>query len=141
MSRVFWDTNLFVYLLEDKEVHAEQVAALYRRTVGRGDVLFTSTLAIGEILVKPVGNGDDKLVLQYRREIERLAEVRPFDVSAALIFAEIRQDNSIRIPDALQLACASAGGADVFVTNDLRLSRKTVRGIRSIQSLDTAAGP
>ena len=28
MSRVFWDTNLFVYLVEDRDERAERVVAL-----------------------------------------------------------------------------------------------------------------
>ena len=40
-----------------------------------------------------------------------------------------------RAPDAIQLACAAAGGTDLFITNDDRLSRKNVPGIAFIQSL------
>jgi len=64
--------------------------------------------------------------------------VLPFDERVALKFAEIRQDRSIRAPDAIQLACASAAGTDLFITNDDRLSRKNIRGIQFIQSLDKA---
>ena len=38
----------------------------------------------------------------------------------------------------VQLACAAAAGTDLFITNDDRLSRKNVRGIHFIQSLDKA---
>ena len=47
MSRVFWDTNLFVYLVEDRGERAEQVAALRRRMIERGDELLTSALTLG----------------------------------------------------------------------------------------------
>ncbi len=49
-----------------------------------------------------------------------------------------RQDRSIRPPDAIQLACASAARVDLFITNDERLSRRVVPGIHFIQSLATA---
>ncbi len=39
MSRVFWDTNLVIYLIEDA---GDQVAALYVRMRERGDRPFTS---------------------------------------------------------------------------------------------------
>ena len=45
---------------------------------------------------------------------------------------------SIRAPDAIQLACASATGTDLFITNDERLSRKNIQGIHFIQSLEKA---
>lgn len=138
MRKVLWDTNLFVYLLENEDEHAARVAALHLYTVRRGDELFTSALTVGELLVGSMKVGGGELARRYEREIEERAIVVPFDLPAAFRFAEIRQDRSIRIPDAIQLACASAAGADVFVTNDLQLSRKTVRGIRSIRSLDAA---
>ena len=35
MARVFWDTNLFIYLLEEHPVFADQVTELRRRMVER----------------------------------------------------------------------------------------------------------
>lgn len=135
MSRVFWDTNLFVYLIEDKGERTERVAALRRRMFERNDELLTSALTLGELLVKPIGAGDDDLRSRYEQAITAGATVLPFDARAAPRFAEIRQDRSIRAPDAIQLACAAAAGTDLFVTNDERLSRKNVPGIEFIQSL------
>lgn len=135
MSRVFWDTNLFVYLIEDKGERTERVAALRRRMFKRNDELLTSALTLGELLVKPIGAGDDDLRSRYKQAITAGATVLPFDARAAPRFAEIRQDRSIRAPDAIQLACAAAAGTDLFVTNDERLSRKNAPGIEFIQSL------
>lgn len=137
MSRVFWDTNLFVYLVEG-HARAEQVAALRQRMMEREDELLTSALTLGEVLVKPLEAGDRELRQRYEHAIMIGATVLPFDSRAAPRFAEIRRDRSIRAPDAIQLACASAAGVDLFITNDDRLSRKNVRGIHFIQPLDTA---
>ena len=139
MSRIFWDTNLFVYLIEDRGERAERVAALRRWMIEREDELLTSTLTLGEILVKPMETGDEELMRRYEHAIGAGATVLPFDVGAARRFAEIRRDRSIRPPDAIQLACASAAGVDLFVTNDDRLTRRNVRGIHFIQSLERAA--
>ena len=135
MSRVFWDTNLFVYLIEGRGDRAERVAALRRRMVERGDELLTSALTLGEVLVKPMEAGDDALSERYERAIRAAATVVPFDVRAAPRFAAIRRDRSIRAPDAIQLACASAAVTDLFITNDDRLSREVVPGIQFIQPL------
>ena len=136
MSRVFWDTNLFVYLIEGSDARAESVAALRRRMIERGDELLTSALTLGELLVKPVETGDDELRDRYLQAMNEAVTVLPFDARAAPRFAAIRGDRTIRAPDAIQLACAAAGGADLFITNDDRLSRKIVPGIAFIQSLD-----
>ena len=137
MSRVFWDTNLFVYLVEGHG-RAKQVAALRQRMMEREDELLTSALTLGEVLVKPMEAGDQELQQRYENVITAGATVLPFDARAAPRFAEIRRDRSIRAPDAIQLACASMAGVDLFITNDDRLSRKRVRGIHFIQSLDNA---
>ena len=139
MSRIFWDTNLFVYLLEDKGELTERVVALRERMVERSDELFTSTLTLGEILVRPVEAGDEDLARRYEHAITAAATVLQFDRSAAVAFAGIRRDRSIAPPDAIQLACASVAGVDMFITNDQRLSRKVVPGIHFIQSLANAA--
>ena len=136
MSRVFWDTHLFVYLVEAHR-RGRQVAALRQRMMEREDELLTSALTLGEVLVKPMESGDQELRRRYERVIMTGATVVPFDVRAAPRFAEIRRDRSIRAPDAIQLACASMAGVDLFITNDSRLSRKRVRGIHFIQPLDT----
>lgn len=138
MSKVFWDTNLFIYLIEGSDERARRVAELHGRMRERGDTLFTSALTLGEVLVKPIECGDEELRERFERAIVAGASVLPFDTGAARRFAEIRTDRSIRAPDAVQLACAAATGMDLFITNDDRLSRKVVRGIQFIQPLDRA---
>ena len=58
MTRVFWDTNLFVYLLEGG-AFAARVRALRARMLERGDQLVTSALTLGELLVKPRAESED----------------------------------------------------------------------------------
>ena len=138
MSRIFWDTNLFVYLFEDRDERAGQVVSLRQRMIERNDELLTSTLTLGEILVKPLEAGDRTLARHYGQAITSTATVLPFDQAAAHAFAMVRQDRSIGPADAVQLACASVAGVDLFITNDHRLVRKVVPGIHFIQSLATA---
>lgn len=135
MSRIFWDTNLFIYLFEDKGELAEQIVSLRERMLERQDQLLTSALTLGEILVKPLEVGDGELMRHYESTITASAAVLPFDKAAATAFATVRQNRSIQPADAIQLACASAAGVDLFVTNDQRLSRYVVPGIHFIQSL------
>ena len=133
MSRVFWDTNLFVYLIEGTGTRAER----WRPPAAddEGATAVTSALTLGELLVKPVETGDDDLRDRYLQAMHDAVTVLPFDSRAAPRFAAIRGDRTIRAPDAIQLACAAAGGTDLFITNDDRLSRKNVPGIAFIQSL------
>lgn len=138
MSRIFWDTNLFIYLLEDYGAESARVAALRERMLERGDELCTSTLTLGEVLVKPAERRHEALRQQYEEVLSRTARLVAFDREAARRYAGIRRNRSIRPPDAIQLACAAQVGVDLFITNDDRLSRLTVPGIQFLVSLDRA---
>ncbi len=50
MSRIFWDSMVAVYLLEDHPLFAPRVMQILERSMKRNDLLFTSYLALGEIL-------------------------------------------------------------------------------------------
>lgn len=138
MSRIFWDTNLFIYLLEDYGKLSKAVVELRRNMLIRGDQLLTSALTLGEILVKPAEEGNDDLCRKYEEAITRASLVLPFDLKAARLYALIRRDRSVRAPDAVQLACAAGAIVDLFVTNDRRLHKKRVDGIQFIVALDEA---
>ncbi|MGP8176050.1 MAG: type II toxin-antitoxin system VapC family toxin [Terracidiphilus sp.] len=138
MSRIFWDTNLFIYLFEDYGELSGRVQALRKRMLERGDQLLTSTLTLGELLVKPMENGASELCQRYERALTASAVLIPFDAKAAIQYARLRCDRSVRPPDAIQLACASAAQVDLFITNDERLHTKHVEGIQFLVSLQGA---
>lgn len=135
MSRVFWDTNLFIYLFEDYRELSRLTVELRKMMLARGDQLFTSAMTLGEILVKPMQVGDIDLCRRYESTIIAAAVVLPFDLSAANKYAWIRSNRSLRAPDAVQLACAATAGVDLFVTNDARLQGINIPGIQFIVPL------
>jgi predicted nucleic acid-binding protein len=136
MSRIFWDTNLFIYLFEGLSPFRERVTALRQSMLERGDQLATSTLTLGEVLVKPMERGEAELCSRYEAALAASALLIPFTAAAARVYAKLRQDRSIRPPDAIQLACAAAVGVDLFVTNDARLQTVRVDGIQFIVPLE-----
>jgi len=138
VSRIFWDTNLFIYLFEDHGRFSSHVLRLRRRMRERGDELYTSALTLGEVLVKPIEKGDLVLRETYESVLGTETSVMPFDVEAAGVYAAIRTDRTIKPPDAIQLACAARARVDLFVTNDDHLSRKNVPGISFICGLERA---
>ena len=136
MSRIFWDTNLYIYLIEGRSASAKQVETLRDKMRVRGDVLFTSTLTLGEALVKPLAQGNQRLASEFQKGIAASSTLIPFDEKAAWTYARLRSDGSLRAPDAIQLACAATVGVDLFVTNDIRLHSKQIPGIQFIAPLD-----
>jgi len=118
--KIFWDTNLFIYLWE-KRTLVREMAALAHFVAREGHSVATSTLTLGEILVHPSRFGREDLVQRYREAMRELV-LLPFDDEAAVVFGGLRARNpTLRPPDAVQLACAVAGGCGLFLTNDTRL--------------------
>ena len=136
MTRIFWDTNLFIYLFEGGRF-APRVRELRARMAVRGDQLFTSALTLGELLVKPVASGE-AVGRDHRVTLQQAATIIAFDAEAAVHYASIRADRTIKPPDAIQLACAAAASIDLFITNDDRLSSKVVAGVKFVTSLERA---
>ena len=140
MSRIFFDTNLFIYLLEDAGDRGARVSEIVERMSERRDELLTSTLTLAEVLVKPLSAGDHDWADRYERYLNTPGvSMLPFDRASARIYAQLRRDKALSPPDAIQLACAASARCDLFITNDERLSRKIVPGIQFITSLDRAS--
>ncbi|MGH7265548.1 MAG: type II toxin-antitoxin system VapC family toxin [Candidatus Rokuibacteriota bacterium] len=138
MSRIFWDTNLFIYLFEDHGERSGRVTTLRERMLARSDQLCTSAFTLGEVLVKPLEQGNEELRRRYEAAFSQAVVLIPFDRDVAGHYAAIRRDRTIRAPDAIQLACAAHARVDLFITNDDRLSRCTVPGVQFVSSLERA---
>jgi uncharacterized protein len=136
VTRVFWDTNLFVYLFEGG-AFAARVRQVRAHMLSRGDQLLTSALTLGELLVKPREKGE-AAVRDHETTIRQVATILSFEAASAPRYAAIRADRTIKAPDAIQLACAATAGVDLFITNDDRLSRKHVPEVKFITSLERA---
>lgn len=138
MSRIYWDSILFIYWLEDNPLFAKRVAAIHGRMRERGDELITSAVTIGEVLAGVYRDGSMSQVDEIRTTLlGLLSEVVPFTVETADRYARIRGSTPISSPDAIHLACAASAKTDLFLTNDKNLVGKFVPGIQFIASLDT----
>ena len=138
MTRFFWDTNLFIYLLDTSGEWNAAARSLRQGMKQQGIQTITSTMTLGELQVGARKAGDAVKAVQYRAALMHTATIVPFDDRAVDHYAEIRATTSVRGPDAIQLACAAAHGVEVFVTNDARLHRARVPGIHFIVPIATA---
>ena len=137
MSRIFWDTNIFIYLMEGSGERHNLAQKLLDRMFARRDELIISTMTLGELLVKPLEANMPLLAQRYEALLgSRGVSVVSFDHDAARIYAKLRIDRTIRPSDAIQLSCAAAAVTNLFVTNDARLSQKTVSGVDFIVPLE-----
>ncbi len=138
MSRIYWDTMLFVYWLESNAQHAQRVQKIMNRMEQRSDKLCTSIFAVGELLVGPRKTKDAEMERVIRGYFQTSAvELLPFNWETAEIYSRIRAENNVSPADAIHLATAAQARVDLFLTNDRQLCRLNIPGIHFIASLDT----
>lgn len=138
MSRVYWDSMLFIYWLEDNPQYARRVDAVRSRMEQRHDQLITGAFTFGEVLAGAYRKGVPQLADEMRQLLRNaVSEVVPFTLETADRYARIRGTPGITPADAIHLASAAEAGTDLFLTNDKRLIGKIVPGIQFIASLDT----
>ena len=138
MSRVYWDSMLFIYWLEDHPKYAKQVDAIHSRMQERQDRLITGAFTFGEVLAGTYRKRRAELADQFRTLLRGVvAEIVPFTVETAEHYARIRGALGTTPADAIHLASAAQAGTDLFLTNDKSLAGKIVPGIQFIAMLDT----
>jgi uncharacterized protein len=138
MSRIYWDSMLFIYWLEDNPEFAKRVDAIYSRMKERRDQLITGAFTFGEVLAGAYRKRGQQATDELQRSLQNLvAEVVPFTIATAGHYARIRAIHGVTPADGIHLASAAQAGTDLFLTNDKRLAGKIVTGIQFIASLDT----
>ena len=137
MSRIYWDTMLFIYWLENHPQHAKRVHAVHARMQERGDQLLTGAFTFGEVLAGVYQRGAGQRAAETRLQLQEVvAEVVPFTIETADHYARIRASLSLPPADTIHLALAAQAGTDLFLTNDKKLVGKFVPGIQFVASLE-----
>jgi uncharacterized protein len=137
VSRIYWDTMLFIYWLEDHPQFAKRVDAIHSRMQERKDQLITGAFTFGEVLAGAYRKKATQLAEESRRLLQGVvAEVVPFTLETAEQYARIRGSLGVAPADAIHLACAAQASTDLFLTNDRRLVGKIVPGIQFIAPLE-----
>jgi predicted nucleic acid-binding protein len=138
VAKIFFDSNLFIYIFENNSVFSSRARTLRERMISAQAELVTCTMALGEVMTGPRKAGNIALSQRYGDAIRQTSTVVPFDDHAANIYSAIRAENRVSQPDGIQLACAAAHGVELFVTNDGELCKLRVPGIHFIVSIETA---
>jgi predicted nucleic acid-binding protein len=124
--------------LEDHPKYGARVQAIHETMSQRGDLLCSSQFALGELLVGPLRLNNqiaaDSIEAFFLSDSITLL---PYPHQAVRTFAHLRAHEGIKALDALHLAVAATAGIDLFLTNDRRLHKLVVPGIRFITTLET----
>ena len=117
------DSMAFIYHFESHLSYGPLTFELFSRIEDGTLQAHTSILTVSEVLVGARKAGDKQLEQLYLQVFDLLPnlEVHGIDKACAVIAADLRVQEHLRMPDALQVATAIQCGAQVLVTNDARL--------------------
>jgi predicted nucleic acid-binding protein len=122
--RIYLDTNIFIYAVEGFPPAEAQLRGLFAR-FDRGELHgITSELTLAEVLVKPIRDGKTAIRDSYERLLRtsNALTVAPITRSVLLDAARIRAGTTLKLPDAIHAATATACGCTTYLTNDNRFS-------------------
>jgi uncharacterized protein len=138
MSRIFWDSMIAIYLLEDHPAFATRAQELLERSFRRNDLLFTSYFALGEILAGAEKASNPEKTHVVQKVLKEIGfSYLPFDAGAVGPFASLRSRQRLKVADCIHLACAASAGIDLFLTGDKQLIKLDVPGIQFIADFNT----
>jgi predicted nucleic acid-binding protein len=120
---VFLDTAPLIYFIEGHSQYQQKLQQLFILNDEGNFKFLSSAITLLEVLVKPLKEGENKIVEQYKTILSNAEGIDIFEITIpiAIKAAELRAKYNIHTPDALQVAIAIEYQADYFLTNDLRL--------------------
>ena len=116
-QRMYLDTNILIYLLEQHGTYSRQVAQALEESTQSAEKLVTSTITVTEFLAGTAASS-----LSTLQMIPRLLFIS-LDEALAEQAALLQRKNNLQIGDAIHLATAIENQAKVFFTNDKQLAK------------------
>ena len=118
--KVYFDTNIFVYVLNNTPVYAEPCLNLLQACADRRLMGLTGDVTLAELLVKPLQVNDAAAVAAVRDLLidDGAIGLVSHDRAAFEGAAQLRARHGLKMVDALQLATARQAGAVCLISND-----------------------
>jgi predicted nucleic acid-binding protein len=132
-KRIYVDTNILIYLFEGFEEYRHLIQEIADCVDNDEIILLTGEITIAELMVMPFRKNDSKLINLYTTALndKDFIHLVPTTQTIYLKTAYLRATfGSMKTPDAIQVASAIEGKADIFITNDKGI--KTPREVEKI---------
>jgi predicted nucleic acid-binding protein len=127
---LFLDTAPVIYYVEGHPTYAPELQPVFA-AIDRGEIVaVTSPITLAECLVLPFTDDNERAEALFFNLIVKKAMFIGTDPSIAVAAAKLRASLGLSLPDALQIATATAVGCHTFLTNDKRL--RSVAAINAI---------
>ena len=125
MSRIYLDACILIYLVEAASpFHAIVARRLLQHQADPASRLVTSRLSCLECRMRPIRDNDRELLSAFDRlfSANRMVIV---EITAEVVASatNLRARYGFKTPDAIHLASAIEGKADLFLTGDSTLAR------------------
>lgn len=125
------DANLFIYVLNADPIYGPDALDLLKR-VEKGELHgVASELVYLEVLsgsnLKPSGVEQSKRLLDVSS-----VKYKPININILMLAADLRRRHGVKTPDSIHLATALFARAEIFVTNDQRLIKLPINGLKII---------
>jgi len=114
------DSSIFIYHLEDHPRYSPLTEIIFNALEKGANKGITSYLTLMEILVKPKAEGLINVVRDYEYYLATFPNLTFYEMGleVAQKASDLRAEEGIKAPDAIQLATAMLHGATGFLTND-----------------------
>lgn len=119
-SRLYLDTNVFMYAIEGHESYADVLEHLFGVIATQKIPVLTSELTLAECLVMPLKTGNTALAALYQQHLRTHAGLECVAVARDILLeaAHLRAISNMKLPDAIHVATALATQCDMFISND-----------------------
>jgi predicted nucleic acid-binding protein len=114
------DTAPLIFFIEQRAPYVDVLRPFFQ-AVDRGECrVVRSVVTLLEVLVHPIRRGDEGLAQQYNDILLSSPHIMTAPVTpvTAQLAAELRAEQNLKTPDAIQLATAINHGAAAILTND-----------------------
>jgi predicted nucleic acid-binding protein len=134
-SRVYIDTNIWIYYIEAHPAFVKKVRDLFVRVEAAGAILVTNEITVAECLYKPASDGHSAAIDAYDR-LFTSGEIELTALNGALVrqAAECGGNLGLKLIDAVHYVSALSNGCSYFVTSDTRFKSGPAMQVVRIQS-------
>lgn len=133
------DTAPLIFFIEGHPIFADLIRPFFQ-SVDRGEVhVVTSVVTLIEVLVHPLRHGNESLAHEYNDILLSSANISTMPVTPAIAqaAAELRAEQKLKTPDAIQIATALTHRSTHFLTNDRDFG--VLQGLEMIRLIDMEA--
>ena len=134
-AKISIDSMIFIYFFEVDERYIKNVDILFDQIESGKIKAVTSVISLSETLSSSKLEQQKEKLMVFENFFYKTPYLETLDVSRdiAVEAAALRRKNKyLRLPDAVQIATGIISGADFFVTNDVRLEKLSIKGIKVV---------